>query len=86
MKTIFLVAGCRAGLEFFQSLLDGHEEILQFPGIIKTNKELIKILSLKNSEEISWKPSPLFLSTSRCKFIFAGALIFSSSIIFLSAK
>ena len=53
MKTIFLVAGCRAGLEFFQSLLDGHEEILQFPGIIKTNKELIKILSLKNSEEMS---------------------------------
>jgi len=53
MKTIFLVAGCRAGLEFFQSLLDGHKEILQFPGIIKTNNELVKILSLKNSEEIS---------------------------------
>ena len=53
MKTIFLVAGCRAGTEFFQSLLDGHKEILQFPGVIQTNKELIKILSLKNSEEIS---------------------------------
>ena len=37
MKTILLVAGSRAGVEFFQSLLEGHTQILQFPGIIQTN-------------------------------------------------
>ena len=38
IKFLVLVAGCRAGAEFFQSLLDGHSEILQFPGIVLFNK------------------------------------------------
>ena len=38
IKFLVLVAGCRAGAEFFQSLLDGHSQILQFPGIIMFNK------------------------------------------------
>ena len=53
MKTILLVAGSRAGVEFFQSLLEGHTQILQFPGIIQTNKKLFKILSFKNPNSIS---------------------------------
>jgi len=32
MKTLLLVAGSRAGADFFQSLLDGHSQILQLPG------------------------------------------------------
>ncbi len=32
MKLLILLNGGRTGTDFFQSLLDGHEEILQFPG------------------------------------------------------
>jgi len=53
MKTILLNSGSRSGSDFFQSLLDGHPQILQFPGIIKTNKKLIKILSSGNGNDIS---------------------------------
>jgi len=35
MKTLLLVAGSRSGSDFFQSLLDGHPQVLQFPGTIK---------------------------------------------------
>ena len=55
MKTILLNSGSRAGSDFFQSLLDGHPQILQFPGVIKTNKELIKTLSSDNGNDISSK-------------------------------
>ena len=37
MKLIITVAGSRSGNEFFFSLLDGHSEILQFPGVIRGN-------------------------------------------------
>ena len=53
MKIILAVGGSRAGLEFFLSLLDGHTEILQFPGTIRGNKKLIHILSHNNSSDIS---------------------------------
>ena len=33
MKIVVLIAGGRTGSDFFQSLLDGHPEISQFPGI-----------------------------------------------------
>ena len=33
MKILVLIAGGRAGSDFFQSLLDGHSEISQFPGV-----------------------------------------------------
>lgn len=53
MKTLLFVGGCRAGNEFFLSLLDGHSQILQFPGILRCNDNLLKILSHKNSLEIA---------------------------------
>ena len=48
MKVIVLIAGARAGLEFFQSLLDGHKEILQLPGYIHINKKLQFICFVNN--------------------------------------
>ena len=52
MKILLLVSGGRGGSDFFQSLLDGHPQVLQFPGTIKTNKKLIKILSSENPNNI----------------------------------
>ena len=52
MKILYLVGGSRAGIDLFQSLLDGHPQILQFPGIIHTNKNSLKKLSSKNGEEL----------------------------------
>ena len=51
MKVILLVGGPRGGLDLFQSLLDGHEEILQFPGIIFVNNKLKEILSNKSQKK-----------------------------------
>ncbi len=47
------MAGSRAGLEFFQSLLDSHEEVLQLPGILYIDANLIKILSIKSKESLA---------------------------------
>ena len=44
MKILLLAGGARAGIDLFQSLLDGHEQILQFPGVIYVN-QLKEILS-----------------------------------------
>ena len=52
MKTLLLVAGSRAGSEFFQSLFDGHPEVLQFPGNSITSKKQIESISLDNPNEI----------------------------------
>ena len=59
MKTLLLVAGSRAGSDFFQSLLDGHPQVLQFPGLIRTNKKITQI-SIKRKIN---SPNPI----SRCK-------------------
>jgi len=53
MKTLFLVGGSRAGIDLFQSLLDGHPQILQFPGIIHTTNKLITILSHDDSRHVA---------------------------------
>ena len=47
------MAGARAGAEFFQSLLDGHKQILQIPGILHVNDELIKVLSIKSKKKLA---------------------------------
>ena len=52
MKILFLVTGGRGGSDFFQGLLDGHSQILQFPGFI-INENIFKILSLNDPYEIS---------------------------------
>ena len=53
MKILLLAGGARAGVDLFQSLLDGHEQILQFPGVIYINSELEKILSKKSKKKNS---------------------------------
>ena len=45
MKAIVLVTGGRGGSDFFQGLLDNHEEILQIPAILRINKEFIEIVN-----------------------------------------
>ena len=51
MKIILLVAGGRAGSDFFHSLIDGHSQILQFPGYLRVDKNLKFILNLKSPEQ-----------------------------------
>ena len=53
MKILLIVGGKRAGLDLFQSLLDGHPEVLQFPGIIHGNEKLVEILSYDNCSDIA---------------------------------
>ena len=48
MKLVLLTAGGRAGSDFFHSLLDGHTQILQFPGYLRVNKNLVSILNTKD--------------------------------------
>ena len=44
IKFLIIVAGCRAGAELFQSLLDNHYQIIQFPGTIFFNTKIINSL------------------------------------------
>ena len=53
MKTLLFAGGSRAGNEFFLSLLDGHSQILQFPGTLRGNNNLYRILSHQKSEDIA---------------------------------
>ena len=43
MKIVGLISCGRSGADLFQSLLDNHNQILQFPGYILFNKKLLKI-------------------------------------------
>jgi len=52
MKILLLVAGGRAGSDFFQSLLDSHSQILQFPGVLLANN-LEKIINSKSNKEMA---------------------------------
>ena len=52
MKTLLFVGGSRAGNEFFLSLLDHHSQILQFPGTIRGDLNLLNILTCSNPEKI----------------------------------
>ena len=51
MKLILLTAGGRAGSDFFHSLLDGHPQILQFPGYLRIDENLKIILKTRNSQK-----------------------------------
>ena len=55
MKVIVLVTGGRGGSDFFQGLLDNHNEILQIPGILRINKKFLEIFNSGNNAEISEK-------------------------------
>ena len=52
MKILLLAAGGRAGSDFFHSLLDGHSQILQFPGYLKVYK-LKRIFTSSIPKEIA---------------------------------
>ena len=70
MKVLLLVAGGRGGSDFFQGLLDGHDQILQFPGILRANYEFLKIFDTKSFNEISEKfinYAPIFFDSRKNK-------------------
>jgi len=53
MKLFAFVAGPRAGIDFLQSLFDGHPEVSQFPGCINFGELLKKIERKKTPENIA---------------------------------
>ena len=53
MKTLLLVAGGRGGSDFFQGILDGHSQILQFPGYVRFNKDFKEMINLNLPDQIS---------------------------------
>jgi hypothetical protein len=53
LKIVILITGGRTGSDFFQSLTDGHKEILQFPGCFFYNDFWQKTASNLNVNEIS---------------------------------
>lgn len=53
MKIVLLAASSRAGSDFFHSLIDGHSQILQFPGILKIDKKFESVIKSKNLDKIS---------------------------------
>ena len=55
MTPIILVTGGRGGSDFFQGLLDDHNEILQIPGILRINDQFENIFVSKNNNEIAEK-------------------------------
>ena len=73
MKILLLVAGSRGGSEFFQSLLDGHSQILMAPGYILMyfyphwDKHLVKEKNWKVILNKFLKLHPSILDTSKMK-------------------
>ena len=53
MKILLLAAGGRAGADFFHSLIDGHSQILQFPGYLRIEKNFKLIFKLKDPERMA---------------------------------
>ena len=52
MKLLVLLNGGRTGTDFFQSLLDGHEQILQFPGTFYFDDLWNKTAKYKSADKI----------------------------------
>tara|TARA_B100000029_G_C17450175_1_gene914702 strand:- start:23 stop:1114 length:1092 start_codon:yes stop_codon:yes gene_type:complete len=52
MKILLLVGGSRAGVDFFHSLIDGHSQILQFPGYLVINENFYRIFNLNDISKI----------------------------------
>tara|TARA_Y100000591_G_C21842105_1_gene706297 strand:+ start:792 stop:1880 length:1089 start_codon:yes stop_codon:yes gene_type:complete len=53
LKILLLVAGSRSGSDFFQSLLDGHDEICQFPGLIHYDNNFKKLFLIDNLKKLA---------------------------------
>lgn len=70
MKILLLVAGGRAGSDFFHGLLDNHSQILQFPGLLKVNN-LELIINSKTQREVATnfiKAYPQYFNSKKEKF------------------
>ena len=52
MNIVLIMTSGRSGADFLQSLFDGHNQILQFPGILKFDDKLMKLFELKSEENI----------------------------------
>ena len=48
MKVLVLIGGGRSGIDLFQSLLDGHPQIMQFPHHFHFNEFWKKVKHLRN--------------------------------------
>ena len=71
MKIVLLAAGGRAGADFFHSLLDGHSQILQFPGYLRIDKKFKCLFDLNERKEIPQKfikSHPEFFDSKLNKF------------------
>ena len=71
MKIILLAAGGRAGSDFFHSLLDGHPEILQFPGYFRVDDKINIIINANKLLDIAnlfVKFYPEFFDSKKNKF------------------
>ncbi len=71
MKLILLTAGIRAGSDFFHSLIDGHSQVLQFPGQFRVDKNLKLILETKDFKKkakLFVKFYPEFFDSRKNKF------------------
>ena len=55
MKFCLILTGGRSGSDLLHSLFDGHEEIIQFPGIIRFQKPFINIFELDTDHQIAEK-------------------------------
>lgn len=66
MKIVLLTAGARAGSDFFHSLIDGHPEILQFPGYLRVDerfKVIFDKITLKDKAELFTTFYPEFFNS-----------------------
>lgn len=66
MKIVLLTAGGRAGADFFHSLIDGHPEILQFPGNLRIDerfKVLFDKINLEDKAELFTTFFPEFFNS-----------------------
>ena len=71
MKIILLAAGGRAGSDFFHSLIDGHSQVLQFPGYLRVDKNFKFLFKLNDPKEIAnqfIKSHPEFFDSKVNKF------------------
>jgi hypothetical protein len=71
VRLILLTAGGRAGADFFHSLIDGHPEILQFPGYLRIDskfKILLKKKNLNDKAELFSNLYPEFFNSKINKF------------------
>jgi len=77
MKIIFLISGGRNGSLFFQSVLDGHPDILQLPGIFYLDEFLVainKTMGVSKAGEIFVEMYPEFFDSRLNKIHRMGQL------------